>query len=246
MDEYKQRKKWKMKYPLYNDELAPIWSVNEDGYHLDSEIRKSLIKIAMDFFKDLKEQTQFDIKVEDIIMIGSLTNYNWTPFSDIDLHITTDYSKLDMTKEEAQVLFDAIKSSWNQKHDIKMKGFDVEVYVQDKDHVAVSASSYSVLRDEWIKEPVKEKPNFNKDLIKKKYKEYKKKIDNLIKNKDENGLKKLLEKMYNFRQSGLDKGGELSEENIVFKILRAKGNLDKLKDGINNIYDKKMSVKEIS
>jgi len=42
----------------------------------------------------------------------------------------------------------------------------------------------------------------------------------------------------------LDKGGELSEENIVFKILRAKGYLDKIKDGVASIYDKKMSVKE--
>jgi len=38
----------------------------------------------------------------------------------------------------------------------------------------------------------------------------------------------------------------LSEENIVFKIIRAYGYLDKIKDNIAKTYDKKMSVKEIS
>jgi hypothetical protein len=234
-----------MNYPLYNDVLAPIWSANEDGYLLDPEVRKSLLKIAMDFVKDLKTNNGIDVKIEDVVMIGSLTNYNWTPYSDVDLHIITDFSKLKMKKEDAQTMFDAIKTNWNTKHDIKMKGFDVEVYVQDKDHEATSASEYSVLRNEWVKEPVKERPNFNKPLIKKKYKEYKNKIDNFVKKDNEKSLKGLLDKLYKFRQSGLDSGGELSEENIVFKILRAKGYLDKLKDNISSIYDDKASVDEI-
>lgn len=235
-----------MNYPLYNESLAPIWTPNEDGYRLDKDIRKALIKVAMDFVKELKENNNIEIKIEDIVMLGSLTNYNWTPYSDIDLHIIVDFAQLDMTKEDAQTMFDAIKSAWNNKHDIKMKGFDVELYVQDVKHEAVSASEYSILKNEWIKEPIKETPNFNKNLIKKKYKEYKKKIDQLVKEKDDTKLKNLLKKLYNFRQAGLDKGGELSEENIIFKILRAKGNLDKLKDSISTIYDKKMSIKELS
>lgn len=234
-----------MNYPLYNNVLAPIWSANEDGYLLDPEVRKSLLKIAMDFVKDLKTNNSIDVKIEDVVMIGSLTNYNWTPYSDVDLHIITDFSKLKMKKEDAQTMFDAIKTNWNTKHDIKMKGFDVEVYVQDKDHEATSASEYSVLRNEWVKEPVKERPNFNKPLIKKKYKEYKNKIDSFVKKDNEKSLKGLLDKLYKFRQAGLDSGGELSEENIVFKILRAKGYLDKLKNNISSIYDDKVSVDEI-
>ena len=125
-----------------------------------------------------------------------------------------------------------------------MKGHDVELYVQDIDHVTTSTAEYSVLNNKWVKEPKKETPTFNKELIKRKYKEYKKQINDLIQDHDEVKLKKLLEKLYQYRQAGLDKGGELSEENIVFKILRSLGHLDKLKDNINNIYDKKMSVKE--
>jgi len=235
-----------MNYPLYNDKLAPIWNINEDGIKLDVEIRKQLMKVAMDFAKEIKENSELPFKIEDIVIIGSITNYNWTPYSDIDLHISTDYSKLGMDKEKAQVMFDAIKAGWNNKHNIKMKGFDVELYVEDVDAEQVTASKYSVLRDEWIREPKKQSPNFNKELIKKKYNEYKKEIDKLIQQHDETKLKKLLEKIYNYRQAGLDKGGELSEENIVFRILRAKGHLDRLKDSITKVYDKKMSVKEIA
>lgn len=246
MDGYIKQKRRKMNYPLYNDKLAPIWTINEDGPKLDNEVRQQLLKVAMDFAKEIKENNELPFKIEDIVIIGSITNYNWTPYSDIDLHISTDYSKLGMDKERAQTMFDAIKAGWNNKHNIKMKGFDVELYVEDIGAEQVTASKYSVLKDEWIREPKKESPNFNKELIKKKYNEYKGEIDNLIKQHDETKLKKLLEKIYNYRQAGLDKGGELSEENIVFRILRAKGHLDKLKDNITKVYDKKMSVKEIS
>ena len=236
-----------MNYPLYRDTLCPkMWHMDEDGYKLDKEVRKGLSTIAQDFVTNLKKDYELDIKIHDVVIIGSVANYNWTDYSDIDLHIITDFGDLEMSKDDAQTLFDAIKVNWNNKHDIKMKGHDVEIYVQDISHKPVSTAEYSVVQDKWLKEPKKENPTFNKELIKKKYKEYKGKIQSLLKQHDEVALKKLLEKLYNYRQAGLDKGGELSEENIVFKILRAYGYLDKLKDGIAKSYDKKMSIKEIA
>lgn len=236
-----------MNYPLYRDNLCPrMWHMDEDGYRLDTEVRNGLSKIAQDFVDGLKKDYELDIKIHDVVIIGSIANYNWTEYSDVDLHIITDYNDLEMSADDAQTLFDAIKVNWNNKHDIKMKGHDVEIYVQDKTHKPVSTAEYSVIQNKWIKEPTKEKPNFNKDLINRKYTEYKNKINGLIQKHDENGLKKLLDKLYKFRQAGLDKSGELSEENIVFKILRARGFLDKVKDNIAKIYDEKMSVKEIA
>lgn len=234
-----------MNYPLYNKTLCPkVWDINEDGPRIKQDVRVGLLKVALDFVKELKVEKQINIKAEDVVMIGSLTNYNWTVYSDIDLHIKTDYSKLDMSKEDAQTMFDAIKTAWNLKHNITVKGHDVELYVQDIDHVPVSSSEYSVMKDKWIKEPIKQKSNLNKELIKKKYREYHRKINSLVKSKDDVGLKALLKKLHKYRQSGLDSKGELSEENIVFKILRVAGSLDKLKDNIYKIYDKKVSIKE--
>lgn len=236
-----------MKYPLYRTNLCPkLWHMDEDGYKLDSEVQKALLKIANDFVSNLEKDNDIKLDVTDIVVIGSVANYNWTDYSDIDLHIVADYSKLGIDVDTAQTMFDAIKTSWNSKHNIIIKGHDVELYVQNKDHVPNSAAEYSVLNNKWLKEPVKEKPSFDKELIKRKYKEYKKEIDKLINQHDETALKTLLDKLYKYRQAGLDEGGELSEENIVFKILRAKGHLDRLKDSITKTYDKKMSVKQES
>ena len=63
-----------------HDILEPeVWS----GDKLISEVREALLKIAKDFLIDLP----FDIDVEDITLTGSLANYNWSKFSDVDLHI---------------------------------------------------------------------------------------------------------------------------------------------------------------
>jgi hypothetical protein len=236
-----------MNYPLYRDTLCPkLWVAESGQIKLNREVRKSLLKIAQDFIKELKLNNEIEIKATDVVIIGSITNYNWTQYSDIDLHIVADYSTLNMSKEDAQTLFDAIKRPWNETHNITMKGHDVELYVQDVEYTPTSASEYSVLSDKWLIPPVKEKPNFNVGLIKKKYKEYKNKINSLISSNDEAGLKSLLDKLYKFRQAGLDSSGELSEENIVFKMLRAKGFLDKIKDSAIRLYDKSASVKEIT
>jgi hypothetical protein len=44
------------------------------------------------------------------------------------------------------------------------------------------------------------------------------------------------------RKSGLASGGEFSIENLAFKVLRAKGYINKLKQHINNLEDKALSL----
>ena len=46
----------------------------------------------------------------------------------------------------------------------------------------------------------------------------------------------------NMRQNGLEKGGELSIENLAFKYLRNNGYIEKLKDTISNSFDKIYSI----
>ena len=98
-----------MNYPLYRNTLCPkLWNINEDGAKLDNIVRKGLLKIAQDFVANLKKENNIHIKIHDIVIIGSITNYNWTDYSDIDLHVVTDFKDLDMTADDAQTLFDAI------------------------------------------------------------------------------------------------------------------------------------------
>jgi predicted nucleotidyltransferase len=185
-------------------------------------------------------------------MTGSLCNFNWSKFSDVDLHVYVDFSQFD--EEDVEVykeLFAIKKTLFNTQHDIKVKGFDVEVYIEDIEEKHYSSGIYSVLFDEWINEPKKQKIDFDKVVLKNKVSSWMKQIDLLIdENQDEDKetakkrIELLQDKLKKYRTAGLKKGGEYSYENLVFKFLRRNGYLDKLFDFKNNIVDKNLSLSE--
>ena len=153
----------------YHYRLNPdLW----DGDVLRPEVHDKLKKIAFAFIKEL-EITQS--KVKDIIFTGSNTNYNWTKLSDIDLHIIVDEKGLDMDGLEA------IKSLWNEEHNITIRGFTVEVYVEDSSsNQSGNAGLYSIKQNKWLREPTFENIRFDYDKIKKKASKWMKKIDKLV------------------------------------------------------------------
>lgn len=236
-----------MNYPLYHAELCPdLWDKSEgEKYVLKSEVRDTLYKIASDFVTEYLREASVTLTVKDVILVGSSANYNWNQFSDIDLHVLVDYAELKMSADDANTLVTAIKINWNKTHDISIKGHDVELYVQGTEQPLESVAVYSVKNNKWLKHPVKENPKFDKKAIIEKHNKWKTKIDALLKTPNESLMRKTLEKLYDFRQMGLDsKMGEYSPENLVFKILRAQGYLQKLKDCATSIYDKEMTITE--
>ena len=56
--------------------------------------------------------------------------------------------------------------------------------------------------------------------------------------------KDLLEKIYTLRKAGLEKGGEFSVENIVFKKLRDHNIIQKLREQVKHAFDKELSLDE--
>ena len=73
-----------------------IWDKESGGeYMLKSEVRDKLLEISENFIKFIG----VDIDVEDITMTGSLANYNWSSFSDIDLHIIVDLDSIDIDND---------------------------------------------------------------------------------------------------------------------------------------------------
>jgi hypothetical protein len=110
----------------------------------------------------------------------------------------------------------------------------------------ISSGVYSILHNEWIVEPKQKKPNIDDRKILEKGEEYAKKIDKLI----NLGSKKdvlpqieiLRKKIKEFRQSGLESGGEYSYENLTFKLLRRNGYIQKLLKLKTDIVDKKLSI----
>lgn len=216
-----------------------IFDESDGGFLMRDEIRKSLLKISDDFVDSLG----IDFFIHDIVLTGSLANYNWSNYSDVDLHILIDFKETEYNLDLLKEFFDAKKNVWNEKHDIKIKGYDVEMYVQDVDEDHVSSGVYSVLNNKWIVEPNKVKSNIDDKMILQKSEEYIKKIDELIKKGGPiESIEKLRKKLKEFRQSGLESGGEYSYENLTFKLLRRNGYIEKLLKLKTTLVDKKLSI----
>jgi hypothetical protein len=216
---------------------------------MSSKVRDRLLDIAYEFIEFLG----VDVIISDVVMMGSLANYNWSRFSDVDLHLIADFEQF--SEKELPLyeeLFELKKTLFNDRHNIKIYGYDVELYVQD-DVKAFSSGEYSVLFDEWKKKPKKEKVEIDTDLIKNKSEHWMKIIDEVIDNLDDKSMEsgvdsinKIKDKLKKYRTSGLEKGGEMSDENLVFKVLRRNGYIGKLFNFKTEYQDKKLSLKEKS
>jgi hypothetical protein len=239
------------------DELNPeIWYFPKEKHmgdpdgqkqKLKPEIRDRLLKIANIFIDYL----DVDLYIEDVVLIGSLTGYNWSEFSDFDLHIIYNIDKLEGDTELYKELFRLKKTIFNSKHDITLKGFEVEVYAQATTDPEESEGSYSILTDKWLRYPNKEKFSIDKKVLKEKIDQWKNIIDGAIENAEDetledglNILKKYKDKLRKYRTCGLKKEGEFSYENLVFKYLRRSGYINKLEDYKNTLADKKLSLEQ--
>ena len=219
-----------------------IFELSGKKYTMRDDIRKRLVEISNDFI----DSFGVEFFIHDIILTGSLSNFNWSQYSDVDLHILIDFDETEYPIDLVKEFFDAKKNIWNEKHDIKIKGYDVEVYVQDVNEEHISSGVYSILNNKWLVEPKKETPNIDDRMILQKGEHYAKQIDSLIKKSHKidvlTQIEVLRKKIKEFRQSGLDSGGEYSYENLTFKLLRRNGYIEKLIKLKKDITDKKLSI----
>ena len=227
--------------------LCPtVWDLDENPPQLKNEVKLNLIKVS-ELFRDF---IGVDFFVDDVIMTGSLANYNWSKFSDVDLHLVVDFTQFEEDKLELYTeLFKVKKTIFNNVHNIKIYGFDVEVYVQDSNESNFSSGVYSVLYDEWLVKPKHEKIDVDKKILKDKINQWVNIIDGVKETTEDISaeeskeiIDKYRDKLKKFRSCGLEKGGEFSYENIVFKYLRRSGHIEKLFNLENQILDKELSL----
>ena len=223
-------------------ELNPLFFTNNK---LNDEVRKKLLEIATQFIDSLKLE---GVSVKDIILAGSLANYNWSSYSDVDLHVLFDFSEINEDIELVAEYMLAKKSIWNLKYNIKIFDFDVELYGQDENEDFVSSGIYSIKNNSWVIEPKKENHAIPINKLIRKASFFTKIIDNIIEvkanvDKKLELIEKMEDKISRFRSTGLENGGEFSEENLVFKILRRTNYIQKLKDFKQNLIIQKLSLK---
>jgi predicted nucleotidyltransferase len=208
---------------------------------MKEKVRAGLLKIAEKFVEYLGD----DIFVDDVVLTGSLANFNWSEFSDFDLHVIIDFSQFGDESETIKENFNLKKQIFNEKHDITIFGYDVELYAQDAEENHFSTGVFSVLSDEWISSPKKIKFQLDKSTLERKISQWTEKIDSAIEKSNKNDgkvLEDIKEKIKEYRKSGLEEEGELSYENLVFKFLRRSGHIQKLFDKANQSVDKELSI----
>ena len=230
------------------DILSPeVWDKKDDNYKMKSDIQKRLMEIANDFYDFLG----VDIPLLDVTLTGSLSNYNYSKYSDFDLHLIVNYDDIDADHELVEDFFSMKKTIWNKRHDITIKDYEVEVYAQDAGETHLSTGVYSVMNDKWEVKPEKTDTKVDKNEVYSKSKSWSRQIDNIEKiyNKSKHDqviklIDKLKEKLKKYRGIGLEEGGEYAIENLVFKVLRRSGYIERLNDMKEDSYDEKMTIKE--
>ena len=221
----------------FNDRLNPkIWDDNE---RMRPEVREQLLRIADDF----REFLGINVEVKDITVSGSNAAYTYTPHSDIDLHLVVDLPRADGNAVYRE-LFDAKKYAYNDMHDIKIGGYDVELYVQDANKTHHSQGIYSIQNDDWVSVPKRRKPDVDDISVRSKFEDLGHRIESAIASGDLVKITDMAEKLRDYRQAGLDAHGEFGAENLAFKILRTQGLIEKLYAARNRAKDQLLSLDE--
>ena len=212
----------------HHHELNPaIWEDNS----MRTEVRHQLLKIAKNFIEFLEIP---NLKLKDVTLSGSSAGYNYSEYSDIDLHLVVNSNEL----------FTAQKIQYNNTYDLKIKGIPVELYVQPVSQVHHSAGIYSVLDNKWITEPKHEEPTVPVKDIKAKARNYSGQINSAIRSGDLDKCKQAMDDLKRLRKAGLEANGEQSVENLAFKLLRARGQIEKLRKYINKLESAEFSLGE--
>ena len=227
----------------------------KDKYLLSSKVRLRLLDIADDFIKELSVSW---VKPVDIQFTGSLANYNWSRYSDVDLHILYDFKKIYKKPEFVDDYFKAKKEVWLKNHkSLKIYGYPIEISVEDSSEKNPSSGKYSLEDNNWVVEP----SDFQDARLNAKYiKDYSAKvmteidkIDNQIDNENDRHkieilgqkVEKIFNRLKNLRAEGLkSRQKEMSSGNIIYKLIRRMKYIDKIWNIANKAYDKVNSITE--
>lgn len=229
----------------FNEQLNPaLW---EEG-RLLPRVSSALKRIADAFIEALEIDP---VLVQNVIFTGSNANYNWSKFSDIDLHFALDYEPSTCPGGDCSIVgvescLQAKKSLWNLQHDMAIYGFPVEVYAHDaKQDLVGGAAAYSLVTDTWIREPMASLRGITvpQEQVTVKAEALAHEIDQALEAQaNDEALKELADKLWRMRQAGLAKEGETSVENLTFKALRNNGYVEKLRSAIRRAEDDDLSL----
>ena len=221
----------------FHDSLNPALFQDDK---LRPEVRERMLEIARDFMDHLGVK---NVEVKDITLSGSNAAFTYTPHSDVDIHILVDMDRY-ANDEVYRELFNSKKVIYNDTHDIKIHGYDVELYVQDTAEPVKSLGEYSIERDRWIKFPGKTRANLDERATREKFKRLVQLSQLALASDDIDDVDRLLNTIKRYRQAGLDEHGEFGPENLAYKALRSRGIIQQLYDHRDQLHSQTFDLQE--
>jgi hypothetical protein len=217
-----------------HDSLNPrLWA----GEELRPEVNLALLKIAKDFI----EYIDIPFEVSDLVLTGSQLGHFYTKHSDLDLHIIVDFGTVECDREAAE-LFDTKRLLYKKQYDISIHGVPVEVYVEDLNYPAVSAT-YSLGKKSWVTKPAKTAQQIDVKEVERMSQVWSTVIDHTLKTNDLETARNTIKMLRNYRKLGLKVSGELGIENLVYKTLRNSKIIEKLMKMIGDLHDQSLSIR---
>jgi hypothetical protein len=217
-----------------NSSLNPkIWQDND----LLPDVKSALIKIAQDF----KKFIDVPFEVEDITITGGQVSYYYTDKSDLDLHLIVDMNNTTCDREAAE-LFDTKRMLYKKKYDITVKGIPVELYIEDRDFPAVSAS-YSIVKDQWLVQPERHPSELDLEEVNRMADQWHRVIGSVLASNDLETARKTMGMLRKYRKLGLKQTGEYGVANLVYKTQRNSNFVEKLQNFIDSEHDQQLSLK---
>lgn len=215
-------------------ELNPkIW----EDKKLREDVRETIIDIVSEFMDNLI----IPVEILDVRVVGSNASYNYTEHSDLDVHIISNLELVGSPTEIVQALYNSERSNFNRTHNIKIKGIEVELYVEDVNSAVTSNGIYSVIDDVWVKEPqiIKERSvkidrNELQDLVDS--------VQSVLDGGDSDDIKDCINMLYLMRKDSIATDGEYGVGNLLFKEIRNRGLLSALKDKYNEMISDELTL----
>ena len=215
-------------------ELNPkLW----EDKKLKRDVREAIIDVVSEFMDNLI----IPVEILDVRVVGSNASYNYTEHSDLDVHIISDLELVGSPTEIVQALYNSERSNFNRTHNIKIKGIDVELYVEDVNSSVTSNGIYSVIDDIWIKEPQMVKERSVK-IDKKELRDLVNSVKSVLADGDSNDIKDCINMLYLMRKDSIATDGEYGVGNLLFKEIRNRGLLSALKDKYNEMISDELTL----
>lgn len=219
-----------------HDTLNPkIWDYSGK---LKTDVRDKLLEIVDEF----AETIDVPLTIIDAHIVGSNASYNYTKYSDLDLHCIVNFKRIDADPAVTEAWMWAQKKLFNDDYDINIRGINVEIYVEDVGAATVSNGIYSLFEDRWIKEPEPIEVNVDESAINQKVSELIPEIQEAINSEDLTEVEDMIDRLYLVRKNGLASDGEFGVGNQTFKELRNQGYLDLLKDKVIELKSDALSI----